>query len=224
MEAAKIKHLYDLDKTIAAELFEGKTYPWELLPAIGDFIISLGGRLDKAVYEERAEHVWVAKNAKVFDSAYLGAPCIIDEHAEVRQCAFIRGNAIVGKGAVVGNSTELKNVILFDRVQVPHYNYVGDSILGYCAHMGAGSITSNVKSDKTLVIVKDRLAGESVETGIKKFGAMLGDHVEVGCNSVLNPGTVIGRNTNIYPLSSVRGVIPAQHIFKDAQHIVKKEL
>lgn len=224
MEAAKIKHLYDLDKTIAAELFEGKTYPWELLPAIGDFIISLGGRLDKTVYEERAEHVWVAKNAKVFDSAYLGAPCIIDEQAEVRQCAFIRGNAIVGKGAVVGNSTELKNVILFDRVQVPHYNYVGDSILGYCAHMGAGSITSNVKSDKTLVIVKDRLAGESVETGIKKFGAMLGDHVEVGCNSVLNPGTVIGRNTNIYPLSSVRGVIPAQHIFKDAQHIVKKEL
>lgn len=222
MESAKIKHLYDLDKTIAAALFEGKTYPWELLPEIGDFIISIGRQLDKAVYEERSEHVWVAKNANVFDSAYLGAPCIIDEHAEVRQCAFIRGNAIVGKGAVVGNSTELKNVILFDNVQVPHYNYVGDSILGYRSHMGAGSITSNVKSDKTLVTVKDRLTGESIETGLKKFGAMLGDHVEVGCNSVLNPGTVIGRNTNVYPLSSVRGVIPEKHIYKSESDIVVK--
>lgn len=222
LESAKIKNLYDLKKTIAAELFEGKTYPWELLPDIGEFIISLGERLDKSIYEERAEHVWVAKNATVFDSAYLGAPCIIDEEAEVRQCAFIRGNAIVGKGAVVGNSTELKNVILFDKVQVPHYNYVGDSILGYRAHMGAGSITSNVKSDKTLVVVKDHVSGETMETGRKKFGAMLGDHVEVGCNSVLNPGTVVGRNSNIYPLSSVRGVIPEAHIYKSASDVVKK--
>ena len=224
MESAKIKitNLYDLEKTIAVDLFEGKTYPWELLAEIGDFIVAFGKRLDPSVYEERSEHVWVAKSAKVFDSAYLGAPCIIDEEAEVRQCAFIRGNAIVGKGAVVGNSTELKNVILFDKVQVPHYNYVGDSILGYRAHMGAGSITSNVKSDKTLVIVKDRLHSREIETGLKKFGAMLGDYVEVGCNSVLNPGTVIGRNSNVYPLSSVRGVIPEGHIFKNETDIVKK--
>lgn len=223
MEAAKISHLYDLKKTIAAEIFNGKTYPWEVLADIKDFIVKLGESLPKDRFEERGEHVWVAKSAKVFDSAYLGAPCIIDEEAEIRQCAFIRGSAIVGKGAVVGNSTELKNVILFDMVQVPHYNYIGDSILGYRAHMGAGSITSNVKSDKTLVTVKDHHTGEQIETGIKKIGAMLGDFVEVGCNSVLNPGTVIGRESNIYPLSSVRGVIPAQHIFKDAQHIVKKE-
>lgn len=223
MEAAKISHLYDLKKTIAAEIFNGKTYPWEVLADIKEFIVKLGESLPKDRFEERAEHVWVAKSANVFDSAYLGAPCIIDEEAEIRQCAFIRGSAVVGKGAVVGNSTELKNVILFDMVQVPHYNYIGDSILGYRAHMGAGSITSNVKSDKTLVTVKDHHTGEQIETGIKKIGAMLGDFVEVGCNSVLNPGTVIGRESNIYPLSSVRGVIPAQHIFKDAQHIVKKE-
>lgn len=223
MEAAKISHLYDLEKTIAAEIFNGKTYPWEVLADIKEFIVKLGESLPKDRFEERAEHVWVAKSANVFDSAYLGAPCIIDEEAEIRQCAFIRGSAVVGKGAVVGNSTELKNVILFDMVQVPHYNYIGDSILGYRAHMGAGSITSNVKSDKTLVTVKDHHTGERIETGIKKIGAMLGDFVEVGCNSVLNPGTVIGRESNIYPLSSVRGVIPAQHIFKDAQHIVKKE-
>lgn len=223
MEAAKISHLYDLKKTIAAEIFNGKTYPWEVLADIKEFIVKLGESLPKDRFEERAEHVWVAKSANVFDSAYLGTPCIIDEEAEIRQCAFIRGSAIVGKGAVVGNSTELKNVILFDMVQVPHYNYIGDSILGYRAHMGAGSITSNVKSDKTLVTVKDHHTGEQIETGIKKIGAMLGDFVEVGCNSVLNPGTVIGRESNIYPLSSVRGVIPAQHIFKDAQHIVKKE-
>lgn len=223
MEAAKISHLYDLEKTIAAEIFNGKTYPWEVLADIKEFIIKLGESLPKDRFEERAEHVWVAKSANVFDSAYLGAPCIIDEEAEIRQCAFIRGSVIVGNGAVVGNSTELKNVILFDMVQVPHYNYIGDSILGYRAHMGAGSITSNVKSDKTLVTVKDHHTGERIETGIKKIGAMLGDFVEVGCNSVLNPGTVIGRESNIYPLSSVRGVIPAQHIFKDAQHIVKKE-
>ncbi len=222
MESAKITNLYDLGETIAAELFEGKTYPWEVLADIKEFIIKLGESLPKDLYEERAEHVWVAKSAKVFDSAYLGAPCIIDEDAEVRHCAFIRGSAIVGKGAVVGNSTELKNVVLFNKVQVPHYNYVGDSILGYKAHMGAGSITSNVKSDKTLVVVKDRFADEEIATGLKKFGAMLGDNVEVGCNSVLNPGTVIGRNSNIYPLSRVRGVVPEKHIFKELTDIVIK--
>lgn len=222
MESAKISNLYDLGETIAAELFEGKTYPWEVLADIKEFIIKLGESLPKDKYEERAEHVWVAKSAKVFDSAYLGAPCIIDEDAEVRHCAFIRGSAIVGKGAVVGNSTELKNVVLFNKVQVPHYNYVGDSILGYKAHMGAGSITSNVKSDKTLVVVKDRFANEEIATGLKKFGAMLGDNVEVGCNSVLNPGTVIGRNSNIYPLSRVRGVVPEKHIFKELTDIVIK--
>jgi len=222
MESAKISNLYDLGETIAAELFEGKTYPWEVLADIKEFIIKLGESLPKDKYEERAEHVWVAKSAKVFDSAYLGAPCIIDEDAEVRHCAFIRGSAIVGKGAVVGNSTELKNVVLFNKVQVPHYNYVGDSILGYKAHMGAGSITSNVKSDKTLVVVKDRFADEEIATGLKKFGAMLGDNVEVGCNSVLNPGTVIGRNSNIYPLSRVRGVVPEKHIFKELTDIVIK--
>ena len=222
MNGAKISELYDLNETIAASLFEGKTYPWEVLPEISEYIIALGESLPKDIYEEREEHVWVAKSAKVFPTAYLGAPCIIDEDAEVRHCAFIRGSAIVGKGAVVGNSTELKNVVLFNKVQVPHYNYVGDSILGYKAHMGAGSITSNVKSDKTLVIVHDWQDGTQVETGRKKFGAMLGDNVEVGCNSVLNPGTVVGRNTNIYPLSRVRGLIPAGSIFKDAAHIVPK--
>lgn len=220
MEEFTVANMYDLNETIAAELFDGVTYPWEVLPKIRDFIIKLGAALPGDRFEERALHVWVAKSAKVFDSAYLGEYCIIDEDAEVRQCAFIRGNAIVGKGAVVGNSTELKNVVLFNKVQVPHYNYVGDSILGYFSHMGAGSITSNVKSDKKLVVVKN--GEEQIETGFKKFGAMLGDHVEVGCNSVLNPGTVIGRWTNIYPTSCVRGCIPANHIFKDKDHIVAK--
>ena len=220
MEEFTVANMYDLNETIAAELFDGVTYPWEVLPKIRDFIIKLGAALPGDRFEERAPHVWVAKSAKVFDSAYLGEYCIIDEDAEVRQCAFIRGNAIVGKGAVVGNSTELKNVVLFNKVQVPHYNYVGDSILGYFSHMGAGSITSNVKSDKKLVVVKN--GEEQIETGFKKFGAMLGDHVEVGCNSVLNPGTVIGRWTNIYPTSCVRGCIPANHIFKDKDHIVAK--
>ena len=220
MEEFTVANMYDLNETIAAELFDGVTYPWEVLPKIKDFIIKLGAALPGDRFEERAPHVWVAKSAKVFDSAYLGEYCIIDEDAEVRQCAFIRGNAIVGKGAVVGNSTELKNVVLFNKVQVPHYNYVGDSILGYFSHMGAGSITSNVKSDKKLVVVKN--GEEQIETGFKKFGAMLGDHVEVGCNSVLNPGTVIGRWTNIYPTSCVRGCIPANHIFKDKDHIVAK--
>ena len=217
----EIKELLDLDKTIAAKLFEGKTYPWEALDGIKSFILELGETLSADEYDHPEEGVWIAKDAKIFPSAYIGAPCIIDHGAEVRHCAFIRGSAIVGKNAVVGNSTELKNVVLFDNVQVPHYNYVGDSILGYKAHMGAGSITSNVKSDKTLVVVKN--GEEKIETGLKKMGAMLGDHVEVGCNSVLNPGTVIGRNSNVYPTSCVRGVIPAGHIFKRPGDVVKKD-
>ena len=221
MENAKISNLYDLTKTIAAGIFEGKEYPWEVLPEIGSFIVKLGESLDQEKYEKRGENIWVAKTAKVFESAYLNGPLIIDEGAEVRHCAFVRGNAIVGKNCVVGNSTELKNVILFDNVQVPHYNYVGDSILGYKSHMGAGSITSNVKSDKTLVVVKD--GEDHIETGLKKFGAMLGDYVEVGCNSVLNPGSVIGRHTNIYPTSCVRGVIHENCIFKKNGEVVRKE-
>ena len=224
MENAKIVNLYDLTQTIAGEYLAQFTYPWEALGGISDFIREIGPKLDPQVYEKRGEDIWVAKSATIAPTASLNGPLIIDEDVEVRQCAFIRGSAIVGKGSVVGNSTELKNVIIFNSVQVPHYNYVGDSILGYKSHMGAGSITSNVKSDKTLVVVKDKFdSREEIETGRKKFGAMLGDHVEVGCNSVLNPGTVIGRNCNVYPLSSVRGVIPAEHIFKDAQHVVKKE-
>lgn len=222
MEQFTIKQLYTLEETIAAEIFEGCTYPWEVLPKISGFICRLGETLPADRYEKRGENVWIAKSAKVFDSAYINGPAIIDEDAEVRHCAFIRGNAIVGKGAVVGNSTELKNVILFNKVQVPHYNYVGDSILGFKAHMGAGSITSNVKSDKTLVVVKEA-GGEQIETGLKKFGAMLGDCVEVGCNSVLNPGTVIGRFTNVYPTSCVRGCIPEKAIYKDGEHIVPKQ-
>lgn len=221
MENAKISNLYDLTKTIATDIFEGKEYPWEVLPEIGSFIVKLGESLDPEKYERRGENIWVAKSARVFESAYLNGPLIIDEGAEVRHCAFVRGNAIVGKNCVVGNSTELKNVILFDNVQVPHYNYVGDSILGYKSHMGAGSITSNVKSDKTLVVVKD--GEDHIETGLKKFGAMLGDFVEVGCNSVLNPGSVIGRHTNIYPTSCVRGVIHENCIFKKNGEVVRKE-
>ncbi len=215
-----VSELYNLDETIAAELLSGVEYPWEALPRIHDFIIELGNSLSEDVFEKRGEHIWVAKSAKVAPTACLNGPLIVDEDAEIRHCAFIRGNAIVGKGAVVGNSTELKNVILFNKVQVPHYNYVGDSILGFRSHMGAGAITSNVKSDKTLVTVK----GEniSIETGLKKMGAMLGDNVEVGCNSVLNPGTVIGRNTNIYPTSMVRGVIPADSIYKCRTEIAQK--
>ena len=216
-----ISNLLDLNETIAGELFEGKTYPWEVLPEIGDFILKLGQTLSEEEYEKRGETVWVAKSAKVAPTAFLGENVIIGKNAEVRHCAFIRGNAIVGEGAVVGNSTELKNVVLFNKVQVPHYNYVGDSILGCKSHMGAGSITSNVKSDKKLVVVK----GEEgqIETGLKKFGAMLGDEVEVGCGSVLNPGTVIGPHTNIYPLSSVRGVVPAGSIYKKAGEVVEKQ-
>lgn len=223
METAKISNLYNLEETIAGEYLAQFTYPWEALKGIGDLIKELGPKLDPEKYEKRGENVWVAKNATVYPSACLNGPLIIDEEAEVRHCAFIRGNAIVGKGSVVGNSTELKNVIIFNSVQVPHYNYVGDSILGYKSHMGAGSITSNVKSDKTLVVVKDVYdTKEEIATGLKKFGAMLGDYVEVGCNSVLNPGTVIGPHSNVYPLSRVRGVIPGNSIFKDKEHVVTK--
>lgn len=220
MEQWKVKNLYSLSETIAADIFEGVEYPWEALGKIKDFIMELGAKLPEEKYEKRGEDVWVAKSAKVFPSAYINGPAIIDEDAEIRHCAFIRGSAIVGKGAVVGNSTELKNVILFNKVQVPHYNYVGDSILGYKAHMGAGSITSNVKSDKTLVVV--RAGEETYETGLKKFGAMLGDQVEVGCNSVLNPGTVIGKDSNVYPTSMVRGFIPANSIYKKQTEITAK--
>jgi len=220
MADIKIKDLYTLDETIAKEFLERFEYPWEALPHIKEFIIELGNTLNPDEYEKRGVDVWVAKSAKVFDSAYIGGPCIIGKDAEVRQCAFIRGSAIVGEGAVVGNSTELKNVILFNKVQVPHYNYVGDSILGYKAHMGAGSITSNVKSDKQLVVVHNE--GQNIETGLKKFGAMLGDNVEVGCNSVLNPGTVICKESNVYPTSCVRGVIPASSIHKNNGEIIKK--
>ncbi|MBD5502860.1 MAG: UDP-N-acetylglucosamine pyrophosphorylase [Lachnospiraceae bacterium] len=216
----EIGELYTLEETIAGEIFQGVTYPWEVLSKIGDFIMALGNTLPEELYEKKGDNVWIARNAKVYPSACINGPAIIDEEAEIRHCAFIRGNAIVGKGAVVGNSTELKNVILFNKVQVPHYNYVGDSILGYKAHMGAGSITSNVKSDKTLVVV--RAGEESLETGLKKFGAMLGDNVEVGCNSVLNPGTVIGRQANIYPTSMVRGFIPARSIYKRQGEIAEK--
>ena len=220
MKELTVKELYDLNETIAKDIFDGVTYPWEVLPKIGDFILELGNTLPKEEYDQVGENVWIAKSANVFPSAYIHGPAIIGKNAEVRHCAFIRGNAIVGEGAVVGNSTELKNVILFNKVQVPHYNYVGASVLGYKAHMGAGSITSNVKSDKKLVVVKTPEGG--IETGRKKFGAMLGDEVEVGCGTVLNPGSVVGRHTNIYPLSSVRGYVPAGSIYKRQGEVVEK--
>ena len=219
-EVLMIKNLYNLEETIAAGIFEGKTYPWEVLPEIKTFIITLGESLPADKFDRREGNIWIAKSAKIYPNATIIGPCIIDEETEVRPGAFIRGNAIVGKKCVVGNSTELKNVILFNNVQVPHYNYVGDSVLGFKSHMGAGAVTSNVKSDKTLVVVKNK--DERIETGLKKFGAMLGDEVEVGCNSVLNPGTVIGRHSNVYPTSSVRGFVPSNHIFKDPLHVVEK--
>ena len=221
MENCKIKNLYNLEETITKDLLEKFEYPWEALPEISKFILEIGPMLDKDIYEQKGENIWIAKSANVYPSAYIKGPAIIGENAEVRHCAFIRGNAIVGNNTVVGNSTELKNVILFNNVQVPHYNYVGDSILGYKSHMGAGSITSNVKSDKKLVIVKN--IEEKIETGLKKFGAMIGDCVEVGCGSVLNPGSVIGKNTNIYPLSSVRGVVPENSIYKNQNEIIVKK-
>ena len=215
------KELLDLSKTIAKDYLENFKYPWEALDGIKDFILSLGPQLSPNEYDNISEGVWIAKDAKIFPSAYIGSPCIIGRGAEVRHCAFIRESAIVGSNAVVGNSTELKNVILFDNVQVPHYNYVGDSILGYKAHMGAGAITSNVKSDKSLVVVKE--PGNPHETGRKKFGAVVGDYAEVGCNSVLNPGTIIGRNSNIYPTSCVRGVVPENSIYKSENVTVSKK-
>ena len=220
MEECKIKNLYNLNETIAEKIFEGVIYPWEVLPKIEEFIIELGKTLKEDEYEKRGKDIWIAKSAIIAPTAYIKGPAIIGKNAEIRHCAFIRGKVIVGEGAVVGNSTELKNVILFNNVQVPHYNYVGDSVLGYKAHMGAGSITSNVKSDKKLIVVKN--GKEQIETGLKKFGAMLGDNVEIGCGSILNPGTVIGKNTNVYPLSSVRGVVAENSIYKNQNEIVEK--
>lgn len=219
MKNYTVREMLTLEETIAKDIFEGVTYPWEVLPEIGEYIKKLGKTLPEEKYEKHGEDIWIARNATVFESAWIQGPAIIDEEAEVRHCAFIRGNAIVGKGAVVGNSTELKNVILFNKVQVPHYNYVGDSILGYKAHMGAGSITSNVKSNKSLVVIHGTT---KIETGLKKLGAILGDKVEVGCNTVLNPGTVVGPETDIYPLSSVRGVIPAFSIYKKQGEVIRK--
>lgn len=220
MKEMTVAELYTLDETIAKDIFDGVTYPWEVLPKISAFILELGKTLSEEEYEKQGEHIWIAKSAKVAPTASITGPAIIGKDAEVRHCAFIRGNAIVGEGAVVGNSTELKNVILFNKVQVPHYNYVGDSILGYKSHMGAGSITSNVKSDKKLTTI--RTPEGIIETGLKKFGAMLGDEVEVGCGSVLNPGSVVGSHTNIYPLSMVRGYIPAGSIYKKQGEVVAK--
>lgn len=220
MKNMKNQNLFTFSETIAVDIFEGTTYPWEVLPKIGAFIKELGATLPTEEYEQKGEDVWIAKSAKVAPTAFINGPAIIGKEAEIRHCAFIRGNAIVGEGAVVGNSTELKNVLLFNKVQVPHYNYVGDSILGYKAHMGAGSITSNVKSDKTLVTILTK--EEKVKTELKKMGAILGDEVEVGCNSVLNPGTVIGKHSNVYPLSMVRGFVPANSIYKNKNEIVEK--
>ena len=220
IEGIAVKDLFDLKETIASEVFNGIEYPWQVLPNITSFILQIGKTLSSDEYEHPAEDVWIARTAKVYPSAFVQGPCIICSHAEVRHCAFIRGSAIVGEFAVVGNSTELKNVILFNHVQVPHYNYVGDSILGYKAHMGAGSITSNIKSDKTSVAI--RVNDEIIaDTGLKKVGAFLGDYVEVGCNTVLNPGAIVGRNSSIYPLSSVRGFVPSDSIFKQ-NHVASK--
>lgn len=220
MKDITVKDLFDLENKISAPLFEGAEYPFEVLPKIGDFIKKLGLTLDSEIYENKGENIWIAKSAKIAPTAFITGPCIIGENTEVRHCAFIRGNALIGNNCVVGNSTELKNVVLIEKVQVPHYNYIGDSVLGTGSHLGAGAITSNVKSDKTLVSVKYN--GEVLETGLKKFGAMVGDGVEVGCGSVLNPGTVIGKNSNIYPLSSIRGVVPENSIYKKAGEVVKK--
>lgn len=217
------KDLLDLEKTIARDVFDGAEFPWEVLPKIKDFVVKLGESLDPEKFDNPQENVWIAKSAKVFPSAYIAGPCIIDENAEVRHCAFIRGSAIVGKNAVVGNSVELKNCILFDNVQVPHYNYVGDSVLGYKAHLGAGALTSNVKSDKTNVVVKHDATKTAMETGLRKFGAIVGDNTEVGCNTVLCPGTVLGRECIVYPVSRVRGFVDSRRIFKDAEHIIERK-
>ncbi len=220
MANIRIKDLYTLEESVAGEFLSGFEYPWEALAHIKDFILELGPKLSADEYDYKGDNVWISKTAKIYPNNYIGGPCIIGPETEVRPGAFIRGNALVGAGCVVGNSTELKNVILFNKVQVPHYNYVGDSILGFKAHMGAGSITSNVKSDKLNVVVHNE--GEDIATGLKKFGAMLGDNVEVGCNSVLNPGTVIGKFSNVYPTSAVRGVVPEHSIYKAKGNIIKK--
>lgn len=220
IKGAMISELFDLSQTIAAEIFEGKTYPWEVLPEIHDFILKLGPTLPKDEYEEKKEGVWIARDAVIWPTVSITGPCIVCHKATLRQCAFIRGNAIIGEGTVVGNSTELKNVILFNDVEAPHYNYVGDSILGFHAHMGAGSITSNIKSDRKNIVVRGE--GQEIATGMRKIGAMLGDWTEIGCGSVLNPGSVIGAHTNVYPLSSVRGVIPGHSIYKNAGEIAAK--
>lgn len=221
MEELKSVNLFDFSKTIAKDLFESAEYPWELLPKISDYIMKLGPTLPKEVFDQIGENIWVAKSAKIAPSASLNGPLIIDEDADIRHCAFIRGNAIVGKGAVVGNSTELKNCVLFDSVQAPHYNYVGDSIYGYKAHTGAGVIASNLKSDKSLVTVNFR--GEKVPTGVKKFGAMVGDFGDIGCNTVMNPGTIIGRRTSVYPLSFVRSYVEEDSIYKKQGEVVKRK-
>lgn len=220
MKELEITSLFDLNNTIAGEYLSKLKYPWEVFGLLEDFIIDIGNKLPTDLYEKTGDNIWIAKSAKVASTACINGPLIVDEGAEIRHCAFVRGNAIVGKEAVVGNSTELKCTLLFDKVQVPHYNYVGNSVLGYKSHMGAGSITSNLKSDKSLVTVS--INGEKVETGIKKFGAILGDCVEIGCNSVMNPGTVIGKNTNVYPLSMVRGYVPESSIYKNKNEIVSK--
>lgn len=220
MKELLISHLYDLSETIAAGLMEKHEYPWEVLPHIHDYILALGEALSSEKYEKRGEDIWIAKSASVAPTACLNGPLIIDEEAEIRHCAYVRGNVIIGKGAVVGNSTELKNALLFNKVQVPHYNYVGDSILGYKAHMGAGSIASNLKSDKTPVVI--RTAAGSMETGLKKVGALLGDYADVGCNSVLNPGTVVAREARVYPTSCVRGFVPEKSIYKKQGEIVSR--
>lgn len=217
----KTSEILDLEKTMAKSLLEKTEYPWEALSGIKDLILALGPSLPDDEYNHPQDDVWIAKDATVFATAYIAGPCIIGHGTEVRQCAFIRGSALIGQNCVIGNSTEVKNAIIFDNVQVPHYNYVGDSILGYKSHMGAGSVTSNVKSDKSLVVVKN--GDELIETGRKKFGAILGDYVEVGCNSVLNPGTVVERHSSIYPTSCVRGVVPENSIYKDADHIVRRK-
>ncbi len=223
MDKALIENLYDLKETLAGDYLRGFKYPWEALSGIGELILKLGAALDPSKYEKKGEDIWIAKSAKIYPNNYIAGPCIIGENTEVRPGAFIRGKALVGNDCVVGNSTELKNVILFNHVQVPHYNYVGDSILGFYSHMGAGSITSNVKADKLPVVVKDAESGERIETGLKKFGAMLGDHVEIGCNSVLNPGTVVGRGTNVYPTSCVRGVVSENSIWKNSGEVVARK-
>ena len=220
VEKLEIKNLYNLEETIAKDIFKNVKYPWEVLEKIQDFIMYLGNKLDSQIYEKKGENIWVARTVKITPTAYIEGPTIIDEGAEIRHSAFIRGRAIIGKNAVVGNSTELKNVILFNNVEVPHYNYIGDSILGYKSHMGAGSITSNIKSDRKLIEIK--FPNEKIQTNLRKIGAFLGDYVEVGCGSVLNPGTIIGKHTNIYPLSSVRGYVEENSIYKNRNEIVEK--